>query len=70
MMYQVIKHKIDPPSMFGWYIKPRRFVKLFRFFAVMMISLLIVSFFTLLNHNIQKIKFAKETNNQRIARNY
>ncbi|RJR31602.1 hypothetical protein C4569_01430 [Candidatus Parcubacteria bacterium] len=29
MIYQTIKHKIDRPSSFGWYFKPKKFRKNF-----------------------------------------
>lgn len=44
-MYQVIKHRIDPFSAFGWYIKPKKKRK--ALFSIVTISVLLFLVFNI-----------------------
>jgi len=69
MIYQVIKHRIDPVSTFGWYIRPKKQRKTFLW------TLLIITTFSFLIFNfISKVyeytKYTKNIARESIVRKY
>ncbi|MBU1164656.1 hypothetical protein KKA15_03790 [Patescibacteria group bacterium] len=69
MIYQTIKHRIDPISTFGWYTRPKKQRKTF-LWTVVLIFIFSFLMFNVISKIYQHAKYTKNIESETIARKY